>query len=196
MLFGDAGTGDGGGPTLLFSFDNSDGGAGGWVGRNDNGADGATPTVITISSDGFPCPGALQVTLPLAAYGDHMETQFNYSPAIPVTATTVHMWLKLLIQGNAPDGSNQGLQDLQAFTQSHPPDAGPFMTGQEIYSAKDFSPPTAAGWQEAVFPLALDGGRTSVSLDQLGASALAWATADAGPLPSTTMILIDSVWIQ
>ncbi len=126
--------GDGGG-TLLYSFGN--GVITGWTANvqtpaggllADGGSAGIATAVAGVVNDGATCPGALALTTTFTDYGQQVAAEINFNPTMPITATTVHMSIKLVIPADT-DGSAAdflGLQNIQVFVNGHIGDAGAY----------------------------------------------------------------------
>jgi hypothetical protein len=189
ILFADSGAS---GHMLMFAFDNG-AGASTWIGIWDRDPTGAAaPIAIAgVTDAGHSCQGALQATFAFTTYGQQGEVQFNYNPSLSYTAgLNVHMWVKLVVAG----GGYQNFSDLIAPVSQWTTVASSSWTG-------DFpnrSPQTFAdgNWHECVAPLGpTDAGQVTVNLQQIAAYVLSQWT-DAGPPPSTAVLLLDDIWIE
>jgi hypothetical protein len=189
---GDGGTNDAGkAPRILFSFDPSDADASdagldpNWANYSDSGSSG---TLSETSTAGYPCPGALSLSVTYTAYGPKDQIYYNYqSGAQDWTGyTTMHVWLKVItsdytsIQGVEPRIDSNAYGD-KLF--------GGFVGGSTF---------AGGGWHESV--INLTPGATYVpstvngfqfELQTTGAA----ADGGAGAPPQATL-LVDSIWLE
>ena len=189
---GDGGTNDAGkAPALLFTFDPSDADASdaglgpNWANYSDTGSTG---TLSETSTAGYPCPGALSLSVTYTAYGPKDQIYYNYqSGAQDWTGyTTMHAWLKVItsdytsIQGVEPRVDSNAYGD-KLF--------GGFVGGSTF---------SGGGWHESV--INLTPGTTYVPSAVNGfqfelQTTSAAADGGAGAPPQATL-LVDSIWLE
>jgi hypothetical protein len=194
ILLADAGVS---GAMLLFAFDDGVGAAS-WIGRWDQDPTdaAAAPVVIGVTDAGHTCPGALQATFAFTTYAQQAEVQYNYRPPLPYAAgVNVHMWVKLIVVGDTDGGGYQNFSDLMAPVPMWT--AGDASAWVGDFTGNHYPPSFANGyWQEAIAPVgSTDAGSITMNLQQLSANLQSQWT-DAGPLPSTAILLIDDIWIE
>jgi hypothetical protein len=185
------------GARLLFAFDNG-AGAANWIGRWDQDPTdaAAAPVVVGVTDAGHTCPGALQATFAFTTYSQQAEVQYNYHPPPAYAAgVNVHMWIKLIVVGDTDGGGYQSFSDLMAPVPMWTPGDASAWVGD--FTGNHYPPSFANGhWQEGIAPVgSTDGGSITVNFQQLSANLQSQWT-DAGPLPTTAIMLIDDIWIE
>jgi hypothetical protein len=189
---------DGGG-RVLFDFDEP-GGASGWTGSAGTG--GPAVTIARTTTDGNTCPGALELTAPFATYnGASAYATFNYDP--PTSWSNwrlLHVWTKMVIDGDAGDLGYRAMNGLQLFVQSD---------NFSSYASQFANTPTYTDgqWHEITLELfAPDGGRPNGggpdvvvnSVQRIGLAVVPFSSkpSDGPNAPPTVTVLLDDVWLE
>ena len=200
-------SGDGGpcttsfGGQLLFSF-NAASSAAGWFTESNVDAGSPPATLAWTGADGHACPGALSLTVAFATYTTAVpDIEFNFGAA-SWKATKLHMWVKVQIPG--ADSGSAAYATLDAVSPFVESNAWTNYTFMWLDVASFFG---NGGWNEVVVDLiAPDAGQANrfgqnvdlASVQRLGVSLVPQATRPDGgsPGPSTTVLLVDDIWLE
>jgi hypothetical protein len=193
---------DGGGQ-VLFSFDSA-GSTVGWFTENNVADAGPSPSRLGwTGTDGHTCPGAITLTAPFTAYtSDFPDVEFNFGPSASWNATKLHLWVKVQIpttNGGSPDYT--ALNAVSTFVQSNAWNNYSFMWINVTPSFSD------GAWHEVVEDLLVpDGGQVNrsgpnvalASVQRVGVWLVPQATQPTGgpTAPSTTVLLVDDLWLE
>jgi hypothetical protein len=196
----DGGLADGGSvsPTLLFSFDSPGGLDINW-GAYTNAAQ-STALLGQTLTDGYPCPGALDLALTYSGFAGNSGVFYNYTngpgPQNWTAHTKLHMWFKLVTSDYALLGGIEVKLHSSSFN----------LTQFSAYlPASAFAAQGAnRGWIESVISLAAqipDTGTTGfdpATVDEIEFQLQApGPQVDGGPAaPSPTTLLVDSIWLE
>lgn len=164
---------------------------------------GAPPAALAwTGADGHACPGALALTVAFSAYTNAVpDIEFNFGAA-SWKATKLHMWVKVQIpNAGAGSAAYSALNAVSPFIQSNAWTNYSFMW---LAVAPLFG---NGGWNEVVVDLIVPGAGQAnrfgsdvdlASVQRLGVSLVPQATRPAGgpAAPSTTVLLVDDVWLE
>ncbi len=180
------------GGTVLYSFDSN---LQGWSAGTYQAPAGLSTAFTT--GDGHSCPGAAQMTIPFASYGQNADIEINpYPNPLDFTGKSkLHFWARVQV----PAGTEAAINGVQAFvnTGGYSKYKGNFVGYANTLS--DGGKFSDGNWHEIVFDIAGNLGSITVNvINQLGVQIVTQGSAPGGgpATPPTVTLTVDDVWLE
>ena len=157
------------------------------------------PTGLAASQttgQGHSCPGAAQLLIPFASYGQNADLEINPGPPMDFTGkTTLHFWVKVQI----PASTAAAINGVQAFvnTGGYSKYKGNFVGfSNALPGGGSFAD---GNWHEIIFDIAGNLGSITVNvINQFGIQIVTAGSAPGGgpATPPTVTLFVDDVWLE
>lgn len=193
LLGSDGGVNEAGvAPTILFDFDTGATLDPAFTSFNDTGS---TASLALTSADGYPCPGALALSVTYTAFGPTDGIYYNYgsTPQNWSSYTELHAWLKVVTTDFSTIVGVEPMIDSNNYVHFY----CSFQSAGTLATAG-----TADGWHEVIVPLNTTGAGCSGTYDGGMVNGFEFklettsSSEDGSAAPPPATMLVDSIWLQ